>query len=70
MYRTGRGVPRDFVEAHKWYHLAATRSTGQMGSAYAGQLDSIAVLLTPAQLAEAQRLAKEWQAAFEARQAD
>ncbi len=24
MYRTGRGVPQDDVEAYKWYNLAAT----------------------------------------------
>lgn len=32
--------------------------------------DALAKQVTPAQLAEAQRLAREWQAAFEQRQAE
>ena len=28
MYDQGQGVPQDYVEAHKWINLAASRVTG------------------------------------------
>jgi TPR repeat protein len=78
MYGTGQGVPQDCVEAHKWHNLAASHFTSDeqkqdlVANAYAlvdaDALDALAKLMTPAQLAEAQRRAREWQAAFDARQ--
>ena len=70
MYSLGAGVPQDDVEAHKWYNLAASRTTGEAQKRHAERRDALAEEMTPAQIAEAQRLAKEWQAAFEKRQAD
>ena len=71
-YRTGQGVPQDFVEAHKWFNLAPSRTTGDDGGASqkdaAKARDIMAKLMTPRQLAEAQQRASEWQAAFDARQ--
>jgi hypothetical protein len=58
MYSNGRGVPQDYVEAHKWYNLAASRSAGKI--ALDGYRDDIATHMTPAQIAEAQKLAREW----------
>ena len=29
MYYTGRGVPQDYVQAHVWYNLAASRLSGE-----------------------------------------
>jgi TPR repeat protein len=56
MYDDGQGVPHDFVQAHKWYTLAATN-----GDKPAAELrDALAKQMTPAQIAEAQRLAREW----------
>ncbi len=69
-YANGVGVPQDDVEAHKWRSLAASRATGDRQKKYAATRDQLAEALTPVQLAEAQKLAKEWQAAFEKRQAD
>ena len=61
-YDNGDGVPQDYVEAHKWFNLSAAR-----GNAFAPSMrDTLPI--TPAQLAEAQKLAREWQAAFDARQ--
>jgi len=68
MYDQGQGVPQDFVEAHKRYNLAASRATGDDQKQYADERDAVAALMTPAQIAEAQTLAREWQAAFDARQ--
>ncbi len=57
MYAEGLGVPQDFVQAHMWFNLA-----GAGGYEPAPELRAImAKHLTPAQIAEAQRLAREWQ---------
>ena len=55
MYQRGRGVPQDYVEAHKWFNLA-----GAQDEFFVSERDSIAAKMTPAQLAEAQKLAREW----------
>jgi len=67
-YANGEGVPQDDVEAHKWRNLSASRATGDDREQAAESRDALAKLMTPAQLAKAQRLAREWQAAFDARQ--
>ena len=56
MYRHGYGVAEDFVLAHMWYNLAAAQ--GNFGSS--GQRDIVAMKMTPAQISEAQKLAREW----------
>jgi TPR repeat protein len=68
MYADGRGVLQDYVEAHKWRNLAASRASAENQKQYAETRDALATLMTPAQLADAQKLAREWQAAFDARQ--
>ncbi len=56
-YAMGSGVLQDYLLAHMWFNLAA-------GQGHAGALKArIAIeeaYLTPAQIAEAQRLAREW----------
>ena len=54
---------QDYVLAHMWYNLAASRSTGEERKKSADLRDALARLMTPAQIAEAQRLAREWDAA-------
>lgn len=55
-HSTGRGVPVDYVEAHKWFNLAAMR--GNIAArAWRTQL---AQEMSAAQVAEAQRQAREW----------
>ena len=61
MYTKGRGVAQDYVQAHKWSNLAAKQGHKKARA----KRDSIAKKLMPAQLAEAHKLAREWQAAFE-----
>jgi len=56
MYRSGRGVEQDDVQAYLWYELAASREHA-FG---ARSRDRTANRLTPEQVAEAQRLAREW----------
>ena len=66
MYDRGQGVPQDDVEGHKWRNLAASRVTGDKLKEYAETRDRLAIQLIPSQLAEAQKRAAEWQAAYEA----
>ena len=53
----GLGVRRDLVEAARWLHLAADQghALGQ------DNLDKVEARMTTEQIAEAQRLASEWQ---------
>jgi uncharacterized protein len=55
-YCTGHEVPRNLVEAHKWFNLAA------MGGDLAGARVSreISREMSPAEIAEAQRQARNW----------
>ncbi len=55
MYYKGEGVPQDYVEAHKWLNLAAAKD-----SQHAKARDLAAAKMTREQIAEAQRLAREW----------
>ncbi len=58
MYGNAQGVPKDYVLAHMWLNLVAAK-----GLKDAGELcDLLEKRMTPAQFAEAQRLAREWTA--------
>ncbi len=60
LYYWGRGglqdSVQDYVEAHKWFNVAA--AGGNLTAA--GNRDWLAKKMTPDQIAEAQRLAREW----------
>jgi TPR repeat protein/3-methyladenine DNA glycosylase Tag len=56
MYEKGQGVLQDYVQAHMWFNLA-----GVDGNAVAAERrGAVADKMTPEQIAEAQRLAREW----------
>jgi TPR repeat protein len=56
LYGNGIDVPQDFVQAHKWYNLA-----GGNGDKYsATHRYVVESKMTPAQIAEAKKLAREW----------
>ena len=55
MYADGRGVPQDYVQAQMWWNLAAAGNEGARKNR-----DIVVKLMTPAQIAEAERLAREW----------
>ena len=64
MYAMGRGVPQDYVQAHKWFNLAASRlssSEQEFRDKAVQARNEVASKMTPAQIAEAQRLKREWQ---------
>jgi TPR repeat protein len=56
MYFEGRGVPRDYVSGYMWLSLAAA---GGIEDA-AKYRDALTTKMIPAQVAEAQRLARDW----------
>ena len=66
-YDLGVGVPQDHVEAHMWYDLAASRMIGEEPFAAVWNpseaRDGVAGRMDPTQIAEGQRLAREWDAA-------
>jgi len=63
MYYQGQGVSRDYVLAHMWLDLAASQYPASVRENLNDAVhykDIVNSLMTPAQIAEAQRLAKEW----------
>ena len=57
----GHGVPQDYVLAHLWFNLAASRlPPGKMHEQAVQGRDTVAAKMTHGQIAEAQRLAREW----------
>ena len=59
-YEHGRGVTQNYVRAHMWYNLAASQATGKDRERSVKNRDGIAQKMTSEQIAEAQRLAREW----------
>ena len=61
MYQNGKGVPQDYVQAHLWYNIAASRfPPGENRDTAVNNRDDVAKKMTPAQISEAQKLAREW----------
>ena len=63
MYAEGQGVEQDYVQAYMWFNLAATRiraSNTEGRALVIKNRDAVAAKMTPAQIAQAQRLADEW----------
>ncbi len=55
MYWNGQGVPQDAVRAYMWLNLAAAQEPDAVR-----ERDVAASQMTPDEIAEAQRLAREW----------
>jgi TPR repeat protein len=63
MYVKGEGVPQDYIEAHKWFNLAVSRypaSEAKKRNTSVQNRDLVAAKMTPQQIAEAQKLARDW----------
>ncbi len=56
MYGEGQGVPQDYVQAHLWWNLSAAQGNENGRK----NREIVAERMTPAQIAEAQRVAREW----------
>ena len=63
MYAIGKGVPQDYVLAYMWLNLASKRDSawekGKRDKAEENR-ENLASKMTPAQIAESQKLAREW----------
>src|ERR1035437_6301447 len=57
-YSKGKGVPKDYVEAYKWFNLAVAKG-GELGDEARVNLAMAERSLTPEQVAEEQRLARD-----------
>lgn len=63
MCAEGRGVPQDRVNAHKWFSLAAALFPASYSAKRDSALknrDVVIAKMTPTQIAEAERLFREW----------
>src|SRR5215468_8296538 len=56
LYDNGLGVPQDHIRSYMWFDLSATQ--GRDGAA--AFRDLVKRRMTPGQIAEAQKLAREW----------
>jgi len=59
MSALGLGTPKDVVTAYLWFNLAATKNDSNGGIARRNR-DRLEKLMTPAQVAEAQRMSRAW----------
>ena len=60
-YSKGEGVTQDYVLAHMWYNLATSQLSGEDRETAVRNRDIIAEKMISEQLAEARRLAREWE---------
>jgi hypothetical protein len=71
LFLKGEDVPKDFVQSYMWFELTATWKSGSDGDRPIGEMAELgerasdtkrmlSAHMTPAQIAEAQRLASEW----------
>ena len=56
MYANGLGVAQDYVQAYMWFDILTAYGAGEA----IRNRDAIAEAMTPAQITEAQKLAREW----------
>jgi uncharacterized protein len=56
MYSKGLGTTQDYVLAHKWFNVAGANDNEDARK----QRDILQKIMTPAQIAKAQKLAREW----------
>jgi TPR repeat protein len=59
MYAKGDGVPQDYVRAHMWFSLSAAQGNQRAVKT----LEMAERKMTPAQIAEAQKLTRDWKPA-------
>ncbi|MGO9774104.1 MAG: tetratricopeptide repeat protein [Roseiarcus sp.] len=60
IYREGRGAPQDYAQAYMWFDLASRATDSDIRMQGGKNRDALAAEMTPSQIAEAQRMAREW----------
>ena len=61
MVSKGQGVSQDYVEAHMWFSLAGAKGI----TAGRNNRDEVEKVMTPEQITEAQKRARDWKPAIE-----
>ena len=59
VYSLGQGVPQNYVRAHMWYSLSASLLRGVFGKIAIENRNTVAAMMTPAQIAQAQEMASK-----------
>ena len=62
MYDSGRGLPQDYVRAHMWFNLSASSAAEDNSKSALNNRNRVAAKMTPAQISEAQEMARRCQA--------
>jgi TPR repeat protein len=68
LYAAGEGVQRNYTLAHMWFNLALSRQSShwaEVRKLVLEDLDRVAAKMTPAQIADAQRMARKWKPKME-----
>jgi TPR repeat protein len=60
MFANSQGVPQDHIRAYMWFKLATAHGDKDIAHVSGRMRDKVAKRMTPNQLAEALRLAREW----------
>ena len=60
MYAHGHGAPQDYVRAYMWYSPDTEHWRNNPQKFVADNRDKVAGRMAPAQIAEAQKLARKW----------
>jgi TPR repeat protein len=63
MFHFGKGVHQDSVQAYMWYEIAIAHSTGGDRDTIVEMRENIAQQMTPEQIREGRRLARQWKPA-------
>lgn len=61
LYHSGKGLPHDDLQAEVWFTISAAHAPENDRETIEEMRDSVAAHLTAQQLAQARRLAHEWQ---------
>ena len=61
LYHSGKGLPHDDVQAEMWFTISAEHAPPNDHDTIAEMRDSVGAHLSAQQMAEAQRMAREWQ---------
>jgi hypothetical protein len=59
-YANGQGLAEDFVEAHRWLTLSVANGAEVTQAMIAAKMRKITRKMTPDQIAEAEKRAREW----------
>lgn len=60
LYMQGAGVPQNFILAYMWFHIYEISEPAYLRRLVERELADIAQHMAPSQIAEAQKLAREW----------